>query len=65
MEKIIIIDGTSLIFRSFYALKNPMITKDGIQTQGIYGFLNMLFKVLKDQSPSHAAVAWDVKKTYF
>lgn len=65
MEKIIIIDGTSLIFRSFYALKNPMITKDGIQTQGIYGFLNMLFKVLKDQSPSHAAVAWDVKKPTF
>ena len=41
----IIIDGNSLINRAFYAVQRPMITREGIYTQGIYGFLNMLFKI--------------------
>ena len=44
MERIAIIDGNSLINRAYYAMRNPMITKDGIFTQGIFGFLNMMEK---------------------
>ena len=38
MDKIVIIDGNSLVNRSYYAIQRPMITKDGMYTQGIYGF---------------------------
>lgn len=43
-NRIIIIDGNSLINRAYYAMQNPMITREGIYTQGIFGFLNMLTK---------------------
>ena len=45
MKKIAIIDGNSLINRAYYAMRNPMITRDGIFTQGIFGFINMLEKI--------------------
>ena len=44
MEKLVIIDGNSLLFRAYFAMR-PMITKDGVYTQGIYSFINMLNKV--------------------
>ena len=53
MEKtIVIIDGNSLINRAYYAMRQPMIRKDGIYTQGIFGFVNMLTKIEKDYEPS-------------
>ena len=61
MEKrIIIIDGNSLINRAYYAMQRPMITREGIYTQGIFGFLNMLLKMFDDYDPDYMAVAWDV-----
>lgn len=65
MKKIIVIDGNSLINRAYFAMQRPMITKKGIYTQGIYGFLNMLFKILDDYKPTHMAVAWDMKSPTF
>ncbi|MEE3382819.1 MAG: DNA polymerase I [Anaerovoracaceae bacterium] len=65
MERIIIIDGNSLINRAFYAIQRPMITKEGIYTQGIYGFLSMLYKIEEDYSPDYAAVAFDLKEPTF
>ena len=53
MERIAIIDGNSLINRAYYAMRNPMITKDGIFTQGIFGFLNMMEKIKKDYEPAY------------
>ena len=47
-ERIVIIDGNSLINRAYYAMQKPMITKDGIYTQGIFGFVNMLNKIIGD-----------------
>ena len=47
-ERIVIIDGNSLINRAYYAIQKPMITKDGIYTQGIFGFVNMLNKIIGD-----------------
>lgn len=66
MEKtIIIIDGNSLINRAYYAMQRPMITKEGIYTQGIYGFINMLTKIEKDYEPGYMAVAFDLKAPTF
>ena len=47
MNRIAIIDGNSLINRAYYAMRNPMITKEGIFTQGIFGFINMMEKIKK------------------
>ena len=65
MKRIAIIDGYSLIFRAFYAMQRPMITSEGIYTQGIYGFLNMLNKIQEDFSPEYMTVAFDLKEPTF
>ena len=57
MNRIAIIDGNSLINRAYYAMRNPMITKEGIFTQGIFGFINMMEKIKKDYEPTHMAIA--------
>lgn len=64
-ERIVIIDGNSLINRAYYAMQRPMITKEGIYTQGIYGFLNMLNKIREDYSPEYLTVAFDLKAPTF
>jgi len=65
MSKLVIIDGNSLINRAYYAIQRPMITKDGIYTQGIYGFLSMLQKIRSDYKPTHMLVAFDRKAPTF
>ncbi len=64
-EKIVIIDGNSLVNRAYYAIQRPMITSTGFYTQGIYGFLNMLSKIMKDYAPTHMLVAYDRKAPTF
>lgn len=64
-KKIVIIDGNSLINRAYYAMQRPMITKEGIYTQGIYGFINMLNKIIDDYSPEYMTVAFDLKAPTF
>ena len=64
-NRLVIIDGNSLINRAYYAMQRPMITKEGIYTQGIYGFLNMLEKIKKDYEPKYIGVAFDVKAPTF
>jgi len=63
--KIVIIDGNSLINRAYYAMQRPMITKEGIYTQGIYGFINMLTKIQSDYEPEYITVAFDLKAPTF
>ena len=65
MKRIVIIDGNSLLFRAFYAMQRPMITSEGVYTQGIYGFLNMLNKIEEDFSPEYMAVAFDLNVPTF
>ncbi len=65
MKKIAIIDGNSLINRAYYAMRNPMITKEGIFTHGIFGFINMLEKIRKDYEPEYMAIAYDLKAPTF
>ncbi len=64
MEKLVLIDGNSLINRAFYAM--PVLsTKEGQITNAVYGFMNMLFKMLSDIKPKYLAVAFDVKAPTF
>ncbi len=65
MKRIAIIDGNSLINRAYYAMRNPMITKEGIYTHGIFGFLNMMDKIRHDYEPEYMAIAFDMKAPTF
>lgn len=64
MKKIVIIDGHSLIYRAFYALPELM-TAEGLHTNAIYGFLNMLNRVIQEESPEYISVAFDMKAATF
>lgn len=58
-DLLILIDGHSLMYRAFYAL--PILSNDkGVFTNAVYGFLNMMLKIIQDEKPSHIAVAFDV-----
>lgn len=63
-EKIVIIDGNSLMNRAFYALP-PFTNSNGIHTNAIYGLVNMLFKIINDEKPDYIAVAFDRKAPTF
>ena len=64
MEKLVLIDGNSLINRAFYAM--PLLTtRDGSYTNAVYGFMNMFFKMLSDERPTYVAVAFDLKAPTF
>lgn len=64
-KRILIIDGNSLINRAYYAIQRPMITKDGLYTHAVYGFLNMLLKLQADYEPAYWTVAFDRKAPTF
>ncbi len=63
-KKMVLIDGNSLLHRAFYALP-PLTNKDGIFTNGVYGFLTMLYKILDEQDPDYISVAFDRKVPTF
>lgn len=62
--KMIIIDGNSLINRAFYALP-PLSTRQGLPTNGVYGFITMLLKILEEYNPGYISVAFDRKEATF
>ncbi|MDR2163752.1 MAG: hypothetical protein LBO70_07440, partial [Clostridiales Family XIII bacterium] len=64
-KRLVIIDGNSLINRAYYAIQRPMITKEGVYTQGVYGFITMLRKIVSTYEPGYIAVAWDRKAPTF
>ena len=59
MKKIYLIDGSGIIYRSFYALPN-LKTSTGITTNAIYGFISTLLKILKENRPEYIAVFFDM-----
>ncbi len=64
MNKLVLIDGNSIINRAFYGI--PTLTNsEGIHTNAIYGFLNIMFKILKEEDPTHLAIAFDLKAPTF
>ena len=64
MEKMILIDGNSLLNRAFYATP-PFTTKDGLPTNGIFGFIKLILKIISDKKPTYFAVAFDLKAPTF
>jgi len=64
-NRLVVIDGNSLINRAYFAIQHPMITKEGLYTQGVYGFLNMMQKIIADHDPGYLAVAFDKKGPTF
>lgn len=64
-KRLVIIDGNSLINRAFFAIQQRLTNKDGIPTNAIYGFLNMLFKIMEDYKPDWLSVAFDMKGPTF
>lgn len=64
MEKIVLIDGHSILNRAFYGI--PELTNaKGLHTNAVYGFLNILFKILDEEKPQYLTVAFDVKAPTF
>ena len=67
MNKIILVDGNNLLFRSYFATAytgNLMINSKGFPTNALYGFTNMINKIIKEEKPTHIMVAFDKGKTF-
>lgn len=67
MKKIVLVDGNNLFFRSYYATAytgNIMRNKEGFPTNGVYGFVNMINKIIYDEKPEYMMVAFDIGKTF-
>lgn len=62
--RLVIIDGNSLLFRAYFAMR-PMMTKDGVYTHGVYAFINMLNKITSDYTPDYMAVCFDMRSETF
>lgn len=57
MERLVLIDGYSLMHRAFYAI--PALSKDGVYTNALFGFFSMLLKVIGEARPDYLIVALD------
>ena len=67
MKKIILVDGNNLLFRSFYATAYQgviMKNSKGFPTNALYGFINMMNKIIKEEEPNYILVAFDKGKTF-
>lgn len=65
-KKLFVLDAYALIYRSYYAfIKNPRINSKGLNTSAIFGFTNTLLDVIKNQKPTHLAVAFDFPSATF
>ncbi len=66
MSRLLLLDGHSLAYRAFFALPaENFSTSTGQHTNGVYGFVAMLINVLRDEDPTHIAVAFDVSRQTF
>ena len=67
MDKMVLIDGNSLLFRAYYATSYGQIlrTKDGIPTNALLAFINMVQKVMEQEKPRYMLVAFDTGKPTF
>ena len=67
MEKVVLVDGNNLLFRSYYATAysgNFMKNSRGFPTNGLYGFVNMINKIINEEKPKYMMVAFDIGKTF-
>ena len=64
MSKIVLIDGHSILNRAFFGLPD-LTNAEGLHTNAIYGFLNIMFKILEEEKPEYLTVAFDVHAPTF
>ena len=64
-KSLYLIDGSSYIFRAYYGIRQFLSTSKGFPTNALYGFINMLQKVVKDEKPDYLAVTFDSKEKTF
>ena len=65
-KRLFLIDGMALIYRAHFALiKNPLLTADGRHTSAIYGFVNSIFKLLREENPDYISIVLDCKEPTF
>lgn len=66
MRKLLLIDGMAVVYRAFYALnRTPRVNSKGLNTSATLGFTTTLFDLIRQQQPTHMAVAFDVSKPTF
>lgn len=64
MDKLVLIDGHSILNRAFYGIPD-LTNSEGLHTNAVYGFLNIMFKILEEEKADHLAVAFDLKEPTF
>ncbi|MDD4961534.1 MAG: 5'-3' exonuclease H3TH domain-containing protein, partial [Candidatus Marinimicrobia bacterium] len=65
-KRLFIIDGMAIAYRAHFAMiREPLVTSDGKHVSATYGFLNALFKILRDEAPDYLAVAFDAREKTF
>src|SRR5574344_2082535 len=67
MKKVILVDGNNLMFRSYYATAYSgalMKNSKGLATNALYGFVNMINKIIEEEKPIYMAVAFDIGKNF-
>jgi len=66
-EKLMLVDGNSILNRAFYGLQGSQLlaTSDGLYTNAVYGFINILHKFLEEEKPQYLCVAFDLKAPTF
>lgn len=64
MSKIVLIDGHSILNRAYYGVPD-LTNSEGLHTNAVYGFLNIMFKILDEENPEYLVVAFDVKDPTF
>ncbi len=62
--KLVLIDGHSILNRAFYGLPD-LTNAEGIHTGAVYGFLNIMFRIVEEEKPDYLAVAFDVHAPTF
>ena len=67
MKKVILVDGNNLLYRSYYATAyngNMMMNSKNFPTNALYGFVNMMNKIIDEEKPTYIMVAFDKGKTF-
>ena len=66
MKKLMLLDGMAIIYRAYYALnRNPRLNSKGVNTSAVLGFTNTLYDLMRQQHPTHIAVAFDLHEPTF
>ena len=63
-EKLVLIDGHSILNRAFFGIPD-LTNSEGLHTNAVYGFLNIMFKILEEEQPNYLTVAFDVSQPTF